>query len=265
MTKILHTADWHIRDADINEIEKCMDFLIQTAKKEKPDVIIHAGDFYDSQDIKTDSKSTKLLFRAISDLANIAPVVGIIGTPTHDGTAAEVLDHIKAEYPVHIAIRPEQIYLYEDGQIETGVFNRMGGPLTAVISLVPAPTKRFFQTNSDIKGSDSEIAQAMNALFAGFGSKYREVVEKYGTYPHIGAGHWNITGSLISENQSLTGVDIELSRDQMALAECDLWCMGHIHFSQQIGENIFYSGSIFRLNWGELERKGFYFYEISED
>jgi DNA repair exonuclease SbcCD nuclease subunit len=260
--KILHLSDIHARDTDIDEVEKCLGHIVRVAKQERPDLIINSGDTFDSQDVKLDSKAAKLIFRMFSDLADIAPVVGIIGTPTHDGNAAEVLHHIRAEYPVHIATRPQQIYLHSDGEIMDEVVN--GYQLEAVISLIPAPTKKFFQTNSDIKGSDAEIAQAMNGLFAGFGAKYQELVEMYGEMPHILVGHWNVTGSLISETQTLTGVDIEISKDQMALANADLVCLGHIHMHQLIGANIFFAGSIFRNNYGEMDEKGFYIHEITE-
>lgn len=260
--KILHLADIHARDADINEVEICLGHIIYMAKKERPDLIINAGDTFDSQDVKLDSKSTRLIFDVFSELADIAPVAGIIGTPSHDGKAATVLSHIRAEYPVYIAAHPDQIYLYEDGALEHGVLNRMGGPLVAAISLIPAPTKQFFKTDSDIKGSDFEIAQAMNALFAGFGANVEDLG---GDIPHILVGHWNVTGSLISETQTLTGVDIEISKDQMALANADLVCLGHIHMHQQIGKNIFFSGSIYRNNYGEMDDKGFYIHEMDSN
>jgi len=76
-------------------------------------------------------------------------------------------------------------------------------------------------------------------------------------------GHFQVGGAFISETQQLTGVDIEISKDQLALAQADVICLGHIHKRQQIGDNIFYSGSIYRQNFGELEEKGFYIHETS--
>lgn len=256
----LHTADWHVRDKDIAEIEKCLSFLTETARNEQPDLIIHAGDVFDSQNVKLDSMAAKLVFRIFSELANIAPVAVIIGTPSHEGTTIELLSYIDAKFPVHVSTRPEQLYLCEgDFNADPSELNTPAqAPVEAVISLIPAPTKQYINSNSDIKGSDSEIAQAMSVMLAGFAAQ----AEAYNC-PHILVGHWNTTGSLISETQTLTGVDIEISKDQMALANADIVLLGHLHLAQEIKPNIFYSGSIYANNFGELEDKGFYIHEIT--
>jgi len=126
--------------------------------------------------------------------------------------------------------------------------------------MCPQPTKQFFNTSGDIKGSDAEIAQAMSGIFAGFAAQ----AEAY-TCPHILVGHFQVGGAMVSETQIITGIDIEISKDQMSLGNFDLVCLGHLHLTQKIEPNIFYSGSITRLNWGELEDKGFYIHEIHDD
>lgn len=259
--KILHMADIHARDKDIEEIESCLQHVVSVAETEQPDIIINAGDTFDSQNIKADSESVKLIFRIFAELANIAPVAVLIGTPSHDGQAAETFEYIKARYPVWVSTRPEQLYFCEgDLNIDSSaLYAPAQVPVEAVISLCPAPTKQFFNTNSDIKGSDSEIAVEMSKMFAGFAAQ----AEAYNC-PHILVGHWNTTGSLISETQTLTGVDIEISKEQIGLANADLVCLGHIHKAQQLGDNIFYSGSIYRTTWGEMDDKGFYVHEIDQ-
>ena len=261
--KILHFSDIHARDNDLDEIEKCLDEIFQVASQEHPDLIACAGDVFDSQNVKLDSKSAKLIFKIFSDLADIAPVVVVIGTPSHDGTAAEVLEHIKAKHQVWVSSRPEQIRLvindFCDGDT---VLTRTGTGIApvAIISMVPTPTKQFFNSASDIKGTDNEIAQAMGAMFAGFGAQ----AAVFPGVPHVLVGHFAMGGAFISETQQLNGLDIEISREQIGYAEADLCLLGHIHLSQQIGQNIFYSGSIFRKDFGELEEKGFYIHEIDD-
>ncbi len=260
--KILHLADIHARDKDIGEIEKCLQHIVPVAREEQPDIIINAGDTFDAAGIKADSQSAKLIFHIFQELANIAPVAVLIGTPFHDGQTAEILRYIKARYPVHVSARPEQLYLCE-GDLNadsSGINAPAQAPVEAVISMCPAPTKQFFNTNSDIKGSDAEIAVEMSKMFAGFAAQ----AEAYDA-PHILVGHWNTTGSLISETQTLCGVDIEISKDQMALANAGLVCLGHIHKQQKLEPNIFYSGSIYRTTWGEMDDKGFYIHERDTD
>lgn len=244
--KILHTADWHLKDSEIEEAERCLNHLVREAGKENVDLVIVAGDAFNSQDVKLDSKAAKLAARIFSELADIAPVVVVLGTPSHDGRAPEILRFVKGDYPTHVADTPFQVLV----GTKSGL---------ALATLFPAPTKQYFETTSDVKGSDSEIAQAMGALFAGFGVEAARTPE--GT-PHILVGHWNTTGSLISETQTLTGVDIEISPDMMDLARPDLVCLGHIHLHQRIKDRIFYSGSLFPQTWGERGQHGFYIHTL---
>lgn len=252
--KIIHTADWHVKDSMIEEAEKCLDFLVETAFKENPELVVIAGDLFDSQDIKLDSLSAKLVVRIVSELANICPVVIVTGTPSHDGNAPAILNYIKGDYPVWVADKPEQIYMI-GGEL-TGELE--GYPPDLVISLIPQPSKQFFQSNGSIQQTDQEIGQAMSALFAGLGAQASQF-----DVPHILVGHFNVSGAFLSNGQSLTGKDIEISKDQLMLACADLICLGHIHAAQQVGQCCYYSGSLFRQNWGEMNPKGFWIHEIN--
>lgn len=257
--KVLHLADLHLRETDIEEATRCCEFIVGKADIESPKLIIIAGDIFDSQDVKLDSKAARLAVRFVSDLARIAPVVIVRGTLSHDGNSPEILSLAFGIGKVYVATKPTQVYLYEENSLLEADEVAAVDPddIEAVITLIPTPTKQFFQTGSDIKTSDVEIAEAMSAIFAGFGA----TAAKYKA-PHVLVGHWNITGAYISETQILTGVDIEISKDQMALAAVDLYCMGHIHKPQQIGRNIFYAGSPWALNWGEEYTHGFYMHSV---
>ena len=234
--KILHSADWHIRDKDIEEAEKCLRFLCETVAKEGPDLSVIAGDIFDSQDVKLDSPSAKLVIRIISELAELSPIAIITGTATHEGKATEILRYVRGKHPVRVADKPTQIYMLDPD---------------VCLTLIPQPTKQWFQ------GTDQEVGQAMSAIFAGFGVQAAEY-----KCPHILVGHWQVSGCKTSTGQTLTGQDIEVSIDQMMLANPDLICLGHIHAEQKLSDRCFYSGSIYRTNWGELEPKGFYIHEI---
>ena len=109
--RILHSADWHYNDRDHDEIERCVDFMINTAKEQNINLIVVSGDITESQNLKLDSKSAKTICRQFSELADIAPVVNIIGTPSHDGRSAEILRYVKGEFPIHVSEKMEQIFL----------------------------------------------------------------------------------------------------------------------------------------------------------
>ena len=256
--KILHLSDIHAQHQGFAEIKKCCDFIIDTAAAEQPDLIIHSGDTFENSDIRLDSEVVKYIFSFFTGLADIAPVSAIIGTPSHDGKAIEVLNHVKAAHPIHVTSEaPEQLFLV-DGRLTTEPFVGMPGRMyQAIISAFPAPSKRWYQTDSPINTGEMEIAQGITKIMAAFGA----VADSYDC-AHILNGHFNVTGAFVSGTQVLTGVDVEISQDQIAMEKFDLAALGHIHKKQQIGENIFFAGGIANHTWGEMGAKGFYIHEF---
>jgi DNA repair exonuclease SbcCD nuclease subunit len=236
--RLLHFADSHLRDCDLDEIRSCLSFVARQARAEKPDLIVCAGDVFDSQHVRLDSLSAKTAFEIFSELADIAPVAVVGGTPSHEGTATEVFRHISARNDIHVSIVAEQLVLWDKHLFPLSEVDPYGVPPNiAVISMVPAFTKQFLKTGSDVHTSDAEAAAMVANLLAGFGA-----VASAWDCPHILVGHFPVGGALVSSTQMLTGVDVEVSRDMLALADADLICLGHIHKAQRVGEKAFYSG-----------------------
>jgi DNA repair exonuclease SbcCD nuclease subunit len=114
-----------------------------------------------------------------------------------------------------------------------------------------------------MQGADEELAGAMTAIFGGFAASADSIVSNYKieNRPHILVGHWNVAGSKV-HGQDYIGHEITIGYDAMMLAQPDLICMGHIHFAQQIKEKLFYNGSIYQKDFGEMEDKGFWLHEF---
>ena len=259
MLKILHSSDYHLRDQDISEAEKCLDFMADRAEAEKPDLIIEAGDWFDSRGVKMESPAAKLAFRIVSRLANIAPLVSVIGTASHDGSAPEILANVCAKHQVIIASRPMQVYLFTAAGKKYLALEPHPG-IEAVISLCPQPSKQFFQGTGTISQGDQQIGQAMAGVFAGFGAQASQFPDSI----HVLVGHFQVSNSRKNEKQILAGNDIEITRGQLELSNANIFCLGHIHLRQEVFPTCFYSGSIYRKDFGELEEKGFYIHKIEK-
>ncbi|MFA5323752.1 MAG: hypothetical protein WC373_13860, partial [Smithella sp.] len=224
-------------------------------------IIIIAGDIFDSRDIKLDSESVKLVTKTVFDLAEIAPVAIDIGTPSHDGLSSEIFAYSKDGHSVTVATKPMQLKYCRERlypiDYDTGQNSH------AVISIIPTPTKQFFNDGS-ITESNENISQAMNGLFAGFGAQSAPYMRQSsgGQCSHILVGHWNVSGSKLPTGQTLTGQDIDIGIDQMMLADPALICLGHIHQAQHLSDLAFYSGSLYPLNWGEMTPHGFYIHGL---
>lgn len=262
--KILHFADSHLRDDDLfDERAKCLDFIVETARGEQPELIICAGDVFDTQYVRLDSKSAKFAFFFFSCLADVAPVLVVGGTPSHEGTATEVFQKIKGKYQIYVSAYPEQLCFFKSppGEVSflpAGKVKPGFEYFTAVISTLPGFTKQYLVSSSDIEKSNLEAAQKVGSILGGFGAAAGGHPQKF----HVIVGHFQVGGALVGNNQVLTGVDIEISRQMLELASPDLVCLGHIHKAQKIGSNIFYSGSTQAQDWGELEDKGFYIHQL---
>lgn len=264
MLKVLSTGDWHFRDKDHDEILRCCEFIVESARKDKPDVIVHSGDVTHSEFLKLDSRSARSIFRLFVKLRNIAPVAVIIGTKSHDGTVSKALESTGGKYPIIVSEYTEQIGYYE--WLDKKIF----GPINSeefyditpefIISQIPQPTKKYFVNNLTIEDSDEAIQNAMELMFVGFNHE----ADKFNC-PHVVNMHIQVGGCYISEHQQLIGRDIEVSKKQLNLLNADVICLGHIHKQQQISENAFYPGSPTRMNHGETEIKGFYYQMISDD
>lgn len=252
--KLIHSADWHCRDDDLDEVKKCLGTLVKTVKDEEPDMVMMPGDVFDSRHVKLDSQAAKLILALVQEIANLVPIAIVTGTPSHDGTAVEALRYIMAKYPVWISTVPEQVYLMPNGKFTTTPTD----PPKLTISLVPPPTKQYFQSMSDIDSTNKEIAAAMSAMFGGFGARAADF-----TCPHVLGGHLSIGGAFVSDTQQLIGVDVEVSTDQLGLANAVVNMLGHIHYGQKMGDKTYYSGSLYRTDSGETEDKGFWIHELS--
>lgn len=257
--KVFHLADLHASAKTLDQVMRCCDFSVQQAQEQRPDLIILAGDTYDSRDIRLDSETCKYVFGFVRLLSDIAPVFIVRGTPFHEGNAIETLQYVGGRFPVVVSGYPGTWVLLDSGNILPfgGV---IASKVIAMISSMPTPTKQYLEDDLNIKASNDNLASALTPIFAKFSSD----ASQYPDVPHILAGHFCVRGAAISETQTMIGKDIEIGRDQIEMAKIDLGCFGHIHLRQQLWSGCFYSGSFICKTHGETDIKGFYVHELSD-
>ncbi|MFH2001209.1 MAG: hypothetical protein ABIK28_16120, partial [Planctomycetota bacterium] len=243
--KVFHVADQHVKEKEIEECRTCLGFIVETAREASPDLIVSAGDWFDSQDIKLDSQSARLVIKTVSDLANIAPVVIILGTKSHDGNAPEILSFCRGIFQVWVTTIPE-VLAFREKMLFPLQEHLMTVAPQAVITLIPQLTKQYFRTDAGIDEGNQQIANAMTPLFAGFGAE----AAMYPDVPHIVVWHGGITGAKIPSGHVITGQDIEISTDQIRIAGGDREFLG-----------AFYPGPIYPVKVDETEC-GFWIHDI---
>ncbi|MCP3025915.1 exonuclease SbcCD subunit D [Halobacillus sp. A5] len=237
--KILHTADWHLGKI-VNNIymtsdqEYILDQFIDTVKKEKPDVIVIAGDLYDRS--IPPKQAVELLNDTLTTLINDLqlPVLAITGN--HD--SPDRLDFGSKLF------RKQNLYLETKLSLEPVTFHDEEGPVHFHLIPYVEPAEVAYVFNDD---SIKSHQQASRRLIQHIEDHY-DMNER-----HVWVGHSFIAGGMESESEerlSMIGgtpyVDAELFRNFSYVA------LGHLHQAQKIKqENIRYSGSILKYSFSE--------------
>ena len=92
--RLLHTSDWHVGkvlkgQARLDEQIKALGQIVDVAREEKPDLVIVAGDLYDTASPTADA--TKVVTRALSALKGTGAGVVAIGGNHDNGPALDAL------------------------------------------------------------------------------------------------------------------------------------------------------------------------------
>jgi len=259
--KILHTGDVHFRGDMLGEIVKCTGFLLKKAQEISPDVVIIAGDLFDERqtyDVPTFIQALDFVHR----LSEVAPVLIVKGTPSHDGRTLEFLRNKR----VYVSERPEQVVLTGEGAFERlPLGETLQSDIRAVFSCLPSVSKAGVLSvldDKDLNGSTMDTIELMRDVITGW-KKTNDTARIMGI-PTAMVSHLSVTGAMLSTGQQMVGREVELGVGDLRMSGASLVCLGHIHKVQHWGE-IFYCGSITRLNFGEEEEKGFWLHTFEQD
>ena len=268
--KILHFADAHIgvtthsyQQLGRNPFpSRVMDQLARLtevmgyAQKSKPDLILFAGDLFDSP------SPSNALRRTVAELccniADIAPFVILLGN--HDtmrkasGSPFGVYDLF--DHPnLHIA--------------ETYDIVRIDG-VDALIATAPYPREWLVAPDLKMKGAErhAAIVERTHELIADLADRTRDLLNPpWWTPPRILLGHFSVTNAFwAGGGQADPNNEVIVDSDTLFEQGWDYVALGHIHRHQHVltpadrftQSNIVYSGSPSRIGFNEEdEDKGF--------
>lgn len=265
--KFLHTADLHFgpKAEKLEETIRTTDFILCHVEKNRPDVAILAGDAFDFYDgpIRLDSPAARAAIRFVQGLAELCPVLVVSGTPSHDRGGPEVLREVRGRHPIHVSTEIEMVGLFrtDSGSFWHDLSAETNYSLQAAFTCIPTVDKARLYANGS--GSRAEgNAQARELLSDLFG-ELGKINETLTGVPRFAVGHGMITGAQFSTGQEAVGEDLEYGVSDLLRLGCDYYAWGHVHKYQRFADGcICYSGSPGRLNFGEIEKKGFVLGEI---
>ncbi|MBB5644363.1 exonuclease SbcCD subunit D C-terminal domain-containing protein [Pedobacter cryoconitis] len=254
--RILHTADWHLgkrleQSERTDEHQAFLDWLILTLQTENIDVLIVAGDVFDTgSPSNTAFEQYYGFLRRVKD-TNCREVIIIGGN--HDSISTLNAPSTLLKYfNVHIIGGvPEE---FTDQIIE---IHSPSGELELVVCAVP------FLRDRDIRLSVSgETAEERETrIKQGICDHYHRFKEYIGEYkanhiPVIATGHLFAAGSSTSDSEKEIHVGNlgQVGGDQFPV-EFDYVALGHIHRPQVINQmnHIRYSGSPIPLSFSETD------------
>lgn len=259
--RILHTADWHIGQL-FHEYDRTyehnhfLDWLVQTLKDEKVDVLLISGDVFDLSN--PSAASIKMFYTFLNRATTANPDIQIIITAGNHDSASR----LESPKPLLESSNIHIIGLVEKGEGGNIDYDKLTIPLKDNAGEIKAwclaiPFLRL--------GDYPIIPDAENPYAAGVAALYTEAYEfvsakKRADQPVICMGHLHaqqaeVTDMDNSERKILGGVECISAA---AFHEDILYvALGHIHKAQRIGgkEHIRYSGSPIPMSFSEQHYK----------
>jgi exonuclease SbcD len=261
--KICQISDIHYCDKYLDEVTTCAMFAADYLEQNGANLIVLSGDLFDHR-LEQNSPALFAAVEWVSMLANIAPVLILQGTLSHDApNAIGIFRRIQAANEIYVADRIEQITLRD------GMFYRTHevAPNTGVlISCLPSVNKGQVAATVGAENAAQAVGDHVAALLMGWAHSHLAARDL--GVPTIVVSHGTVSGSLTEHGVPMMGFDHEYTTGTLFAAQANAVMLGHIHKAQSWaheGRQIAYPGSLGRLHFGELDVKGFLMWDVAAD
>lgn len=257
MLNILHTADWHIGQYFFGYVRKeehvfFFDWLKKTIKEQQVDVLLVAGDVFDSPNPSAESQ--KIYYRFLREVTTDNPNLQIvIIAGNHDSAGRlEAPNPLLEEMNVHIRglVRKK-----EDGEIDC---QQLFVPLSKDGEVKTWCIAVPYLRQGDYPNVES-YSKGVSALYDQLYSELQQVKEKH--LPVVVMGHLQAIGSEISENdrseRTIIGGLECISPEVFDKKDIVYTALGHLHKAQRVSgrENVRYAGSPLPMSFSEKHYK----------
>ena len=264
---ILHTSDWHLGRRlygrmRYEEFEAFLSWLEEMISAQKVDVLIVAGDIFDT--MTPSNRAQALYFEFLGRVSksccqHVVIVAGNHDSPTFLDAPSQVLKFLN----VHVIGTA-----CDDLTDEVLVLNDADGTPHCIVAAVP------YLRDRDVRSSSAgESAKTKDAnVIAGICAHYDEVASiakaqqaklaeaNQGHIPIIATGHLFAAGGTTTDDDGVRELYVgslgKISADMFD--ECfDYVALGHLHVPQRVGgrESIRYSGSPIAMGFGEARQQ----------
>ncbi|MDF1875957.1 exonuclease subunit SbcD, partial [Sulfurimonas sp. SAG-AH-194-I05] len=253
--KIVHTSDWHLGQSFKSrsrefEHQSFLDWLIKQVQEKRIDILIVAGDIFDTSNPPNYALKMYHNFLAQIMKTNCKHVVIVAGN--HDSvTTLEVSKDLLKSLNVHVVASGEDTD-------EVIVKIEEEGTLKAIVCAVPYLRDRVLRKANESKNSsevEDELRDALKNYYKNIYTKAKEISD---SVPIIATGHFTTTGASLSPDSEREIYIGKLQNiDSAMLRAFDYVAMGHIHKPQKIAQKdtMQYSGSPIPLSFSETNNQ----------
>jgi DNA repair protein SbcD/Mre11 len=254
MVRVLHTGDWHIGQtlrgySREYEQARVFDQLIEIVTEREIDLLIVAGDIFDSQN--PSGETQRLFYETIERLHRARSTMKtVIVAGNHDAAG-----RLEAPHPLleRFNVRVVGNVRRRDGRIDVDRHHvpiaYENGEIVLHVLAVSYPTAACLPNVSRLEDDyGSPIVRAVRELYE---ELYESIRPKLQGLPLIVTGHLHVMGAIESEGAErriLVGGQHAVPSDIFP-AEASYVALGHLHKSQHVGrETVRYSGSLIPLS-----------------
>ena len=254
--KILHTSDWHLGQKFMGrsreeEHKAFLSWLYEIIKKENIDVLIVAGDIFDTGN--PPNYALELYYNFLKQLFSIKNLYVIITAGNHDSVSTLKASKQLLEFMnVHVitsgdADENELIPIYKENKIQ------------ALICAVPFLRDSIVRQAISAQTTNEKEASLNTGIKQHYSKIYEAAVKlrPEENTPIIATGHLTTVGSRTSESERdiYIGGTLDIGSDFLG-KYFDYVALGHLHINQTVGcEHVRYSGSVIPLSFSEANQK----------
>jgi exonuclease SbcD len=228
--RFAHAGDFHLdEDRYFADTAQCLEWFVADAIRASVDLFVINGDL---TTYKATINERNFWVDMLVEMANHAPVIMVAG---NHGAELEgdlyVFGRAKGKHPIYLCTEPAFIDLGE-----------------AAVAVFPYPRKAV------MAGNEHSLGEA-------FAQQLEEFNQRFMQLPgccKLFFGHFGVAGAKVSSGQPLVGRCAEYPLYPLRSLQAQYVGLSHVHLRQQLAPRIWYSGSLSRCDYSEVENKGYH-------
>lgn len=260
--RILHTADWHLGkktdDLDrLDEQKQVLEQIYKIAKDKKVDMVIIAGDVYDTFVPSADAES--LFYRAVSELSNDGNTAVVVIAGNHDEPKRlSNAGLFASKFNIYLVGYPNEIKITKNANINKNIYATSCGNgyikfktkagEEAVVACLPYPS--YVRYNESLKEGET-LEQKIGEWLAPAIKEFKPNTVNILT-SHLLTYGVDLSRDSFEEYSNLSS-NVSFVDKSVLNVGADYVALGHLHSLTKVDRNasVYYSGSILHTHFEE--------------